>query len=133
MSSQAFQPVVRLRLLSSVVNGGCIGVGMGNPLLRVRRRCLVCDHVVIVEEAADTLPIGPPCEECQAPTERVTVLGRINASPHRNPHAAALGRLGGLKGGPARAASLSAGRRREIAKRAARTRWARERDAEASS
>jgi hypothetical protein len=44
-----------------------------------------------------------------------------------------LGRLGGMKGGPARAASLSAGRRREIAKRAARTRWARERDAESSS
>jgi len=40
-----------------------------------------------------------------------------------NPHAAALGRLGGLKGGPARAAKLSAKRRREIAVRAIRKRW----------
>jgi hypothetical protein len=40
-----------------------------------------------------------------------------------NPHAAALGRLGGLKGGPARAARLSARRRREIARGAARARW----------
>lgn len=34
-----------------------------------------------------------------------------------------LGRLGGLKGGPARAEKLSAKRRRDIASRAARARW----------
>lgn len=43
--------------------------------------------------------------------------------PEKNPAAVALGRLGGLKGGPARAKSLSAKRRAEIAKRAAITRW----------
>jgi hypothetical protein len=37
--------------------------------------------------------------------------------------AAALGRLGGLKGGKARAKVLSPKRRSEIAKKAARTRW----------
>lgn len=37
--------------------------------------------------------------------------------------AAALGRKGGLKGGPARAKSLSSKRRSEIAKKAARARW----------
>ena len=37
--------------------------------------------------------------------------------------AAALGRLGGLKGGVARAKSLSAKRRSEIAKKAAAARW----------
>lgn len=37
--------------------------------------------------------------------------------------AAALGRLGGLKGGKARAKSLSAAKRKEIAKRAAKARW----------
>lgn len=42
----------------------------------------------------------------------------------KNPHAAALGRLGGKKGGPARALSLSAERRSEIARLAARARWA---------
>jgi hypothetical protein len=36
----------------------------------------------------------------------------------KNPHAVALGRLGGAKGGPARAKALSARRRHEIAKRA---------------
>jgi hypothetical protein len=43
--------------------------------------------------------------------------------PRKNPHATALGRLGGLKGGPARAASLSARQRRAIAKKAALARW----------
>ncbi|MBV9279916.1 MAG: hypothetical protein JOZ41_07530 [Chloroflexi bacterium] len=43
----------------------------------------------------------------------------------KNPHAQALGRLGGLKGGKARAAKLSPERRREIAKKAAEKRWGR--------
>jgi hypothetical protein len=41
----------------------------------------------------------------------------------KNPAAVALGRMGGLKGGKARAAKLSAKKRREIAKRAAQARW----------
>ena len=41
----------------------------------------------------------------------------------KNPAAVALGRLGVAKGGKARAASLSAKKRREIAKKAARERW----------
>jgi len=43
--------------------------------------------------------------------------------PRKNPAAVALGRLGGVKGGPARAKKLSAEQRREIAKKAARARW----------
>lgn len=42
----------------------------------------------------------------------------------KNPAAVALGRLGGLKGGKARAESLSAKKRTEIAKKAAKARWA---------
>ena len=42
----------------------------------------------------------------------------------KNPAAVALGRLGGLKGGKARAAKLSAERRREIAVQAVKARWA---------
>jgi hypothetical protein len=42
----------------------------------------------------------------------------------KNPAAVELGRLGGLKGGKARAEKLSARRRKEIAKRAAQVRWA---------
>lgn len=43
--------------------------------------------------------------------------------PEKNPAAVALGKLGGLKGGPARAAKLTAKRKTEIAKKAAIARW----------
>lgn len=43
--------------------------------------------------------------------------------PRKNPAAVALGRKGGLKGGRARAESLSPEERSEIAKRAAAARW----------
>jgi len=43
--------------------------------------------------------------------------------PKKNPAAVALGRMGGLKGGKARAAKLTAEQRREIALRAAEARW----------
>jgi hypothetical protein len=41
----------------------------------------------------------------------------------KNPAAVALGRLGGAKGGKARAAKLSAAQRSVIAKKAAKNRW----------
>ncbi len=41
----------------------------------------------------------------------------------KNPAAVALGRKGGLKGGKARAAKMSAQERTESAQRAARARW----------
>jgi hypothetical protein len=43
----------------------------------------------------------------------------------KNPAAVALGRLGGVKGGPARARALSKKRRTEIARMAAVARWSR--------
>jgi hypothetical protein len=43
--------------------------------------------------------------------------------PEKNPAAVALGRLGGLKGGKARAEKLSAERRKQIARLAAKARW----------
>lgn len=45
------------------------------------------------------------------------------ATEGKNPHAVALGRLGGKKGGKARAQKLTPEQRREIAKKAARARW----------
>lgn len=45
------------------------------------------------------------------------------APPEKNPAAVALGRLGGAKGGAARAAALSKKRRTEIAGLAAAARW----------
>ena len=44
----------------------------------------------------------------------------------KNPAAVALGRLGGQKGGKARAESLTKKRRSEIAKKAAKSRWKKE-------
>lgn len=41
----------------------------------------------------------------------------------KNPAAVALGKLGGAKGGPARAKALTPERRREIAQQAAAKRW----------
>jgi len=105
-----------------------VGVGSkenehATTLVTAVRRCLVCDFVEERTEAESEDLIGPPCTRCHAPTERVEVRRRRHVSHQPNPHAAALGRLGGLKGGPARAVALSAKRRREIAKAAARVRW----------
>ena len=57
----------------------------------------------IAEEATDEAPGEPPSD--------------------KNPHAVALGRLGGQKGGRARAEKLTLEQRREIARNAARARW----------
>lgn len=56
----------------------------------------------------------------------------------KNPHAVALGKMGGAKGGKLRAAKLSAEQRSEIARKAVLARWAkfkklREQESEESS
>ena len=43
--------------------------------------------------------------------------------PAKNPHAQALAKLGAAKGGQARARTLSAKKRKAIAKKAAKARW----------
>lgn len=56
-----------------------------------------------------------------------SILDRVvpdaERNQEKNPAAVALGRLGGLKGGKARAEKLTAKRRAEIAKKAAEKRW----------
>ena len=52
--------------------------------------------------------------------------GEVEDKPEvegKNPHAVALGRLGGLKGGKARAGKLTAQERKDIARKAASVRW----------
>jgi hypothetical protein len=51
------------------------------------------------------------------------LIQKVIDSGEKNPAAVALGKLGGSKGGKIRAANLSAKRRSEIAKKAARARW----------
>jgi hypothetical protein len=71
--------------------------------------------------------LSKPEDEAQA---AVRVMNAIAEKTEREPvpadvsfAAAALGRLGGLKGGPARAAKLNDVRRSEIAQIAAAARW----------
>jgi len=55
-----------------------------------------------------------------------SIVAQATGTPRKhkkNPAAVALGRMGGLKGGRARAESLSPKERSEIAKRAANARW----------
>ncbi len=54
-----------------------------------------------------------------------SATGQIQPDPEtgKNPAAVALGRLGGQKGGKARAEKLSPAKRKEIAKKAAAARW----------
>lgn len=56
-------------------------------------------------------------EAAETPTKKKPV------KYEKNPAAVALGRLGGLKGGKARAEKLSTKKRSEIAKKAAAARW----------
>jgi hypothetical protein len=88
--------------------------------MAVRRACVVCEWTedLVEEPGAD-----PDCPWCHAPTVLVEVLAHTDAAGGARQHAAALGRIGGRKGGHARAASLSAERRRDIAREAARARW----------
>ena len=54
-------------------------------------------------------------------------------SEEKNPAAVELGRLGGLKGGKARAEKLTPEQRKEIARKAAKARWEKKRREEESS
>jgi hypothetical protein len=55
----------------------------------------------------------PPAPEAETPADG------------KNPHAVTLGRMGGKKGGPARAAKMTKKQRSESAKKAAAARWGR--------
>lgn len=50
----------------------------------------------------------------------------VNPDEGKNPKSIEAGRLGGLKGGKARANKLSSEKRKEIAKKAANKRWEKE-------
>jgi hypothetical protein len=59
----------------------------------------------------------------QEATQEVKEEPTLPPIKEKNPAAVALGHLGGLKGGPARAKKLSAKKRKEIARKAAISRW----------
>ena len=80
----------------------------------------------IVRGARKSLPIHDRSSiiKFMARTAKVVEISTKQTPPEKNPAAVALGRLGGLKGGDARAASMTPERRKEIAQRAAKQRWA---------
>jgi cystathionine beta-lyase family protein involved in aluminum resistance len=70
---------------------------------------------VIVQESIQEYPERDEPDDVNADA--------VQEKLEKNPHAQALGRLGGKKGGRARAEKLSAERRKEIARQAAEKRW----------
>jgi hypothetical protein len=62
-------------------------------------------------------------EILRAATGEPSTTPQKKDQPEKNPAAVALGRLGGLKGGKARAQKLTKAQRTAIAKMAARKRW----------
>src|SRR5207244_11186174 len=90
------------------------------PRLRhyVIRACNVCEWTDAALEAG---VISPSCPWCHAPSRVVREEWLISIGDVRA-QAAANGRVGGLKGGRARAERLSPTRRHEIAKQAAAVR-----------
>jgi hypothetical protein len=96
----------------------------------VQRKCRLCEWE---GEQVELPGADPDCPWCHGPTEALQVLPLpagiiVSGVPlAKNPFAAALGRLGAKKGGMARARALSAKRRSEIARKAARARWAKAR------
>jgi hypothetical protein len=74
--------------------------------------------------------VGRPQDESQLAKSIVDELtidqDEPKEKPQKNIAAVALGRLGGLKGGKARAEKLSAKKRKAQAKKAAEARWSKE-------
>lgn len=86
---------------------------MGKHPKKKTRRDTVEIARSVVEQAIGEKLTGEPLDKPEEPTEPDT----------RNQHAVALSKLGASKGGKARAKKLTAKRRKEIAKKAAKKRW----------
>jgi hypothetical protein len=81
----------------------------------VARTCISHERSSIISGMADINEIAARVVEIST--------GQPVKREEKNAAAVALGRLGGLKGGKARAAKLTDSQRREIASNAARKRW----------
>ena len=76
------------------------------------------------------MPTGPKGEKRPADVignavkvMRIATGEEVDTTLEKNPHAVALGKLGGEKGGKARAKKLSSKKRKSIATDAANARW----------
>lgn len=94
------------------MNYGNVALAYASLSSMPRRSSIVKDEIGFAKSILDEI-----IEETE--NESTTELAR----PEKNPAAVALGRLGGQKGGKARAEKLTPERRKEIARKAAETRW----------
>jgi hypothetical protein len=95
----------------------CDNGGMSTPKRPKRSADFIKRAYEVFQEAIGEATKQQP-EEAPAPPPKPERV--------KDPAAVALGRKGGLKGGPARAAKLSAEERSEIGKKAAAKRWGKE-------
>jgi hypothetical protein len=66
----------------------------------------------------------PPSDENRAAKSILDAIAKLSGEDDgKDPAAVALGRRGGLKGGPARAKAMTAEERKENARKAAEARW----------
>ena len=69
----------------------------------------------------DQPEMGGPAKDGEPPGSTASPVG--DSAPGKNPHAVALGRLGGLKGGKVAAAKMTPAQRKRRARKAAKARW----------
>jgi hypothetical protein len=79
---------------------------------------------VVVTVASESIVVASPVRFYAYALKHTTETSEPGGTKVKNPHAVALGRIGGLKGGKARAEALTASERRRIARKAALARWA---------
>lgn len=77
--------------------------------------CIICQ--------SETFAHSKMCRKCYENDNKLGSYDQYVSAYTKNQNAVELGRLGGLKGGKARAISLSAEKKRSIAKEAAANRW----------
>ncbi|MGB8656268.1 MAG: histone H1 [Candidatus Zixiibacteriota bacterium] len=94
-------------------------------VLRIVKKML--DRLSIIRYTAPMKKLKRPRDLNQLASNIVALAtGEVSEPPfdyNKNPRAIELGRLGGLKGGKARAKVLSKARRKQIATKAANARW----------
>lgn len=96
---------------------------MSDPLLTASwsATCRSGDHAACTERFLAEMGPQPVLHVCPCACHLAKPAGQL--STDLRAHFAAMGRRGGLKGGLARAASLTPEQRREIALKANRARW----------
>ena len=97
---------------------------MRNPSSKPRRPTDINQLAKAIVDAATADQAEPGADQVDAAeVSDLTPAKAHPPEPDKDPAAVALGRRGGLKGGKARAAGMTAEERSEAARKAARARW----------